>query len=101
MSGADVFLLDEPASNMDLINQIKILKMLKDLTAKNITSVIIMHDLNLAAKYGEYFIGIDYEHKIVQKDSKAFFEIQTLKQIFNMEFEIIQNRENLYVQVVD
>ncbi len=101
LSGADVFLLDEPASNMDLINQIKILKMLKSLTKKNITSLIIMHDLNLAAKYGEYFIGIDREHKIVQKETKDFFEIQTLKQIFNMDFEIITNRDNLYVQVID
>ena len=101
LSGADLFLLDEPASNMDLINQIKILKMLKSLTEKNITSVIIMHDLNLAAKYGDYFIGIGSGHKIIQKDTKDFFEIQTLKQVFNMDFEIINNRENLYVQVVD
>ena len=101
LSGADLFLLDEPASNMDLVNQIKILKMLKSLTEKNITSVIIMHDMNLAAKYGDCFIGIGYENKIIQKDSKNFFEIQTLKQIFNMDFEIINNRENLYVQVVD
>lgn len=101
LSGADLFLLDEPASNMDLINQIKILKMLKSLTEKNITSVIIMHDLNLAAKYGDYFIGIDSAHKILQKDNKDFFEIQTMKQIFNMDFEIIKNRENLYVQALD
>ncbi len=101
LSGADLFLLDEPASNMDLIIQIKILKMLKSLTEKNITSVIIMHDLNLAAKYGDYFIGIGGGHKIIQKDTKDFFEIQTLKQVFNMDFEIINNRENLYVQVVD
>ena len=101
LSGAELFLLDEPASNMDLINQIKILKMLKSLTERNITSVIIMHDLNLAAKYGDYFIGLCAEHNIIQKDTRDFFEIQTLKQIFNIDFEIINNRENLYVQVVD
>lgn len=101
LSGAELFLLDEPASNMDLVSQIKILKMLKSLTEKNITCVIIMHDLNLAAKYGDYFIGLGFEHSIIQKDNKDFFEIQTLKQIFNIDFEIVNNRENLYVQVVD
>ena len=46
-------------------------------------------------------VNIDNEHKVIQKEKNEFFEIQNLKQIFNMDFEIINNRENLYVQVVD
>lgn len=86
---------------MDLINQIKILKMLKNLTDKNITSVIIMHDLNLAIKYGDCFIGIGSDYKILQKNSNGFFDIEVLNKLFNMNFKVIKDEDNTYVQIID
>lgn len=86
---------------MDLINQVKILKMLKELTKQKITSVIIMHDLNLAVKYADNFVGITQEHKIIQKNEKDFFNYQTLKNVFGIDFEIIEDRGNIYVQITD
>ncbi len=101
LSGADLFLLDEPSSNMDLINHIKILKMLKSLTSQNITSVIIMHDLNLALKYGDMFIGITKDKKIVQCGVKEFFRRENLKRIFDIDFKILEDGNNIYVQNID
>lgn len=101
LSGADLFLLDEPVSNMDLINQIKILKMLRNLTKENITSIIIMHDMNMAVKYGDCFLGLGFDNKIMQKDDGGFFDVECLKQLFGMDFKIIKDEENSYVQVID
>ena len=101
LSGADLFLLDEPSSNMDLINHIKILKMLKSLTSQNITSVIIMHDLNLALKYGDMFIGITKDKKIVQCGVKEFFRRENLKRIFDIDFKILEDGNNIYIQNID
>lgn len=101
LSGADLFLLDEPASNMDFINQIKILKMLKEFTNKGITSVIVMHDINLALKYGDVFFGITLEHKIIRQDDIGFFNNAILKSVFDMNFEIIESNGNIYVQSAD
>lgn len=101
LSGADLFLLDEPASNMDFINQLKILKMLKELTKKGITSVVVMHDINLALKYGDTFFGITAEHKILHQDGIKFFSSSNLKSIFDMNFEILESNGNIYVQSVD
>lgn len=101
LCNADLFLLDEPASNMDLINQVKILKMLKELTAQGITSVIIMHDLNLALKYGDEFIGVTTNHNIISKTGREFCQVETLKNVFNMDFQIFEDKDNIYVQIVD
>lgn len=101
LSGADLFLLDEPASNMDFINQLKILKMLKELTKKGITGVVVMHDINLALKYGDTFFGITTEHKILHQDGIKFFTSSNLKSIFDMNFEILESNGNIYVQSVD
>ena len=100
LSGAEVFFLDEPTSNMDLINQIKILDMIKKLTEqKEITAVVILHDLNLAESYGDYFIGITKEHKIFCKSKEGFFTKDMLKNIYGINFRITDDGERVYVRV--
>lgn len=101
LSGADCFLLDEPSSNMDLINSVKVLKTLKKLTKEGITSVIIMHDLALALKYCDNFLCITNKHKIVQKNQTEIYDTEILKNIFNMNFEIIDKGNSKYVEILD
>ena len=101
LSQSDLFLLDEPASNMDLINQIKIIELLKDLTNKSITSVVIMHDLNLVSNYGDLFFGLGYNNSIISKNRDEFFTRENLKKIYDIDFEILKNNGKLYVQISD
>ena len=99
LSDADLFLLDEPTSNMDLVNQIKILDMIKNLTKSGITSVIIMHDLNLSSSYGDYFIGINQNHKIIKAEKQDFFKPEVLNDIYNISFKVVNNEEKFYIQI--
>lgn len=99
LSDADIFLLDEPTSNMDLVNQIKILDMIKNLTDSGITSVIIMHDLNLSSSYGDYFIGISQNHNVIKAPRKEFFNDSTLQEIYNISFKVVNNEEKFYIQI--
>ncbi len=100
LSGADVFLLDEPVSNMDLINEIKIFNMLKRLLHKDegVTSVLIMHDINIAANLGDYFIGIKKGKKVIQAKKGEFFTEENLKEIYGINFEIVNLNGKIYVQ---
>lgn len=99
LSGADLFLLDEPTSNMDLVNQIKTLDIIKKMTQSGISVAIIMHDLNLSASYGDYFIGISQKHEVYKADKKNFFTPEILNEIYNISFKVINNDEKFYVQI--
>ena len=99
LSDADIFLLDEPTSNMDLVNQIKILDMIKELTKSGIASVIIMHDLNLSSSYGDNFIGISQTHKLISAPRNQFFNEDILNEIYNIKFKVVNNEEKFYVQI--
>ncbi len=99
LSGADLFLLDEPTSNMDLVNQIKTLDIIKKMTKSGISVAIIMHDLNLSASYGDYFIGINQRHEIYKADKINFFTPEILNDIYNISFKVINNEEKFYVQI--
>lgn len=101
LSGADLFLLDEPTSNMDIINSIKIFDILKKLSDKNITIIIITHDINLSAKYGDDFIGITKNNEVIKKDKNSFFNNENLYKIFGINFEIIKDNEKIFIQAID
>lgn len=101
LSGADLFLLDEPTSNMDIINSIKIFDILKKLLEKNITSIIITHDINLSIKYGDDFIGINKNNEIIKGDKNSFFNNENLYKIFRINFEIIKDNEKIFIQTIN
>ncbi len=47
----EMLLLDEPTSYLDLRHQLEVMDIIKDLAAKGTSSVVAVHDLNLAARY--------------------------------------------------
>jgi iron complex transport system ATP-binding protein len=51
-----VILLDEPVSHLDLANQTKFLRLIKNLVAGGITVLAVLHDPNVAFSYGEEFL---------------------------------------------
>ena len=99
VSNADVLLLDEPTSNMDLINQIKVLDIIKKLTQKGISSIIVLHDINLSSSYGDYFVGISKERKIITAEKKNFIKADVLNEIFGINFKVINSEEDFHIQI--
>jgi len=52
-----ILLLDEPTSDLDLKNQLEVMKLIKEVScAQNIASIVVMHDINLALRYSDKFI---------------------------------------------
>ena len=53
----EVLLLDEPTSNLDVRHQLDVTKLLKKMTAEqNILTIMISHDINIAAKFSDDII---------------------------------------------
>lgn len=53
----EVLLLDEPTSNLDLQRQLEVLALVRRVSAeRGITTLITMHDLNLAGRYAAHVI---------------------------------------------
>lgn len=63
----EVLLLDEPVSNLDLRHQLQLLAHIRTATTDDqITTVIAIHDLNLAARYADRILVLD--HGVIAAD---------------------------------
>ncbi|WP_082305301.1 ABC transporter ATP-binding protein [Leucobacter japonicus] len=55
----DVLLLDEPTTFLDVSHQVEVLDLLTDLNrSRGTTIVMVLHDLNLAARYADHLVAI-------------------------------------------
>ena len=55
----DLLLLDEPTTYLDVAHQVEVLDLLTDLNrTRGTTVVVVMHDLNLAARYADVLVAL-------------------------------------------
>ena len=54
----DILLLDEPTTFLDISHQVEVLDLLTDLNRERGTTVVmVLHDLNLAARYADFLVA--------------------------------------------
>ncbi len=52
-----ILLLDEPVNHLDMVNQLEVLGLIRDITLdRNLTSVIVMHDINTAIRFSDELV---------------------------------------------
>lgn len=55
----DILLLDEPTTFLDIAHQVEVLDLLLDLNRRRGTTIVmVLHDLNLAARYADHLVAI-------------------------------------------
>jgi len=86
--GAEVLLLDEPATFLDYRHQVSVSNLLKELhTKESLTLVTVTHDINVALQTSTRIIALK-EGRIVFDDSpEVLLESGKLESIFDTSFE--------------
>jgi len=68
---AKILLLDEPINNLDLKSQFELMKLVEQLShEKEITVIMVMHDVNMALRFADRFIFMKNGKIIAQGDRK-------------------------------
>ncbi|GAA0246517.1 ABC transporter ATP-binding protein [Marinomonas primoryensis] len=82
----DILLLDEPTTYLDLTHQIEILDLLFELNATQKTTILmVLHDLNLAARYAHKMIVIKDGTVFCQGAPETILDHDMVKAVFDME----------------
>ena len=84
-----ILLLDEPTSNLDLINQVMVLDLVKKLKNKYNTSIILsIHDLTLASKYCDRIVMLKDGILFAEGKPLEIFNQQNIEDVFEAKVRI-------------
>ncbi len=86
----DVLLLDEPTTYLDLAHQVEVLDLVTDLNRKRGTTVaIVLHDLNLAARYADHDIAKKGVEVVALGDPRTVVTEKLVRTVFGLESRVI------------
>lgn len=88
----DIILLDEPTTYLDMAHQIEILDLLFELNElENRTIVMVLHDLNLAARYAHNIVAICDKKVYSQGRPEEVITSEMVNNVFQMKCNIIED----------
>ena len=88
----DLLLLDEPTTFLDVAHQVEVLDLLTDLNrARGTTIVLVLHDLNLAARYADHLVAmVDGAVHSAGAPGDVLTE-DTVRTVFGLESRVIED----------
>lgn len=86
----DLLLLDEPTTYLDIAHQIEILDLLVDLNERRGTTIVmVLHELNLAARYAHHLIAMNAGTIAATGEPKDVITEQRIRDVFNIDAHIV------------
>lgn len=86
----DLLLLDEPTTFLDVNHQIEVLDLLVDLNQQRGTTVVmVLHDLNMAARYADHLVAIADGRLHAVGPPAAVLTAESVRAVFGLASEVI------------
>lgn len=86
---APVLLLDEPTAHLDLKYQVEMLNHVKELTInKQLSVVIVMHDLNLVARYSDQIALISRDNRFWIGSHSEILQEELLSSVYQLDLKV-------------
>ena len=88
----DILLLDEPTTFLDVTHQIEVLDLLHELnTTRGTTIVMVLHDLNLAARYADHIVVMSQGAIVTSGSPREVITEETVATAFGMDCLVIDD----------
>lgn len=89
---ADIMLLDEPVSQLDIHHQLEVMDTLRILVDNSgLTVISVLHDLNLAAQYSDHIILLNGGGVVAEGSPDQVLTKANIETAYNIEVQIISN----------
>ena len=89
---SDILLLDEPTTYLDIKYQLEILRLVKKINEeRNTTIVMVLHDLNLAARYSDNLVLMKDGSVTALGSPESTITPQALRDVFGLDSRVIED----------
>lgn len=86
-----ILLLDEPIASLDLYYQIDILEQLKKLAAEGYLVIVVLHNIELAARFCSHMVMLKKGRIIQQGSTDDVFNERTVQNLFGLPIQIFHD----------
>jgi iron complex transport system ATP-binding protein len=86
----ELLLLDEPTTFLDVSHQVEVLDLLTDLNRRRGTTIVmVLHDLNLAARYADHLVALAGGRVHAAGDPTAVLTEEVVRTVFGLDSRVI------------
>jgi iron complex transport system ATP-binding protein len=95
---ADILLLDEPTSNLDIKHQLEVMEIMDDIVKKKkISAIMAIHDLNLASRYADKILMMNKGQIFSAGNPDSVLTAKNIRQTYGVEVEVMSDRMRPYI----
>lgn len=91
-----ILLLDEPIANLDIYYQMKVMKLLRQLSAEGITVIITIHDINMAARFCNKALMLKQGTVFASGDQSVYVSAN-IEYLYDIEVEVVRYKDNICI----
>ncbi len=84
-----LLLLDEPSAALDLGHQHHLMRAIKEFSQRGVAVVMVMHDINLAARYSDRMLALLCSEQIAYGAPTEVIKQETMQRLFGLPVEIL------------
>lgn len=90
----EILLLDEPTTYLDIAHQFEVLELIREIGAKmSMTIVMVLHDINQAARYSDEVIIMNHGELVEQGPPKDVINERTMRDVFSLRGEFFEHND--------
>jgi len=95
---ADILLLDEPTSNLDIRHQLEVMEIMTNIVhRKKISAVMAIHDLNLAARYTSRILMLNGGRIFAAGNPESVLTEENIRRAYGVEALVKSDGERPYI----
>jgi len=95
---ADILLLDEPTSNLDIRHQLEVMEIMTNIVhKKKISAVMAIHDLNLAARYTSRILMLNGGRIFAAGNPESVLTEENIRRAYGVEALVKSDGERPYI----
>jgi iron complex transport system ATP-binding protein len=83
-----VLFLDEPIASLDLCHQLALLDMARNIAARGVAVLVVLHDINLALTYADRLVVMDRGQIVAQGIPAATLDDVLLQNVFKVDLSL-------------
>lgn len=87
-----ILLLDEPIANLDINHQMKVMKLLRQLTGEGMLVIITIHDINMAARFCNKALMLK-QGCVFASGLQSIYTPENIENLYDIQVDVFQHKD--------